>query len=74
VHVVPLEDLIEHEVPGGLPETSNVADQWMAIEAVGPDRACPCSPRLEHCPNPNGSDGWIVVHHSLDGREAMEIA
>lgn len=33
---------------------------------------CPCGPRTEAVAHPDGSFGWIVVHHSLDGREASE--
>ena len=29
---------------------------------------CPCGPETHHTPTPAG-DGWIIVHHSLDGRE-----
>ena len=31
---------------------------------------CPCGPRQELVRLADGSDGWLVVHHSLDGREA----
>lgn len=48
VHVVPLNDLIEHE-----------------------DHGCVCGPDVEHLPSPDG-DGWVVTHHSLDGREQRE--
>lgn len=30
---------------------------------------CPCGPTPELVPRPDGSDGWVLVHHSLDGRE-----
>lgn len=33
---------------------------------------CVCGPDTEHVPNPDGPDGWLIVHHSLDGREATE--
>lgn len=33
---------------------------------------CPCGPRTEPVERPDGSIGWIVVHHSLDGREQHE--
>ncbi|MGO2311679.1 MAG: hypothetical protein ACTH6A_06615 [Brachybacterium tyrofermentans] len=32
---------------------------------------CVCGPTVEHVPSENG-DGWIVLHHSLDGREIKE--
>lgn len=33
---------------------------------------CPCGPTSEHVPNPHGPDGWLIIHHSLDGREQHE--
>jgi hypothetical protein len=33
---------------------------------------CVCVPRLEPVPRPDGSVGWLLVHHSLDGRELAE--
>lgn len=36
------------------------------------DGDCVCGPTVEHVPNPNGPDGWLIVHHSLDGRERYE--
>lgn len=33
---------------------------------------CVCGPRIEPVPADDGSMGWVVVHHSLDGREANE--
>lgn len=32
---------------------------------------CICGPRIEHV-NTRGRDGWIITHHSLDGREKHE--
>lgn len=36
------------------------------------DDDCVCVPRetLVHCDD--GSDGWVITHHSLDGRELTE--
>lgn len=34
---------------------------------VGDD--CPCGPDVEAVFNDDGSNGWLVKHHSLDGRE-----
>lgn len=45
IHVVPIEDLIEHEESEG----------------------CVCGPEVESV-----DSGWLVVHHSLDGRELQE--
>jgi hypothetical protein len=77
VHVVPLRDLITHEVPGGLDGHANDPGRWLSIEAaIGPDGtgepACPCGPSLENIPNRHGPDGWVVTHASLDGREKAE--
>lgn len=33
---------------------------------------CPCGPRPEPVPRDDGSTGWVLVHHSLDGREHAE--
>ena len=30
---------------------------------------CPCGPRTNPVQREDGSMGWVVVHHSLDGRE-----
>lgn len=33
---------------------------------------CVCGPATEAVFREDGSNGWLVVHHSLDGREAFE--
>lgn len=33
---------------------------------------CICGPVLEHVERDDGSDGWLYMHHSLDGRESSE--
>lgn len=33
------------------------------------DDTCVCGPRAERIERDDGSDGWLHVHHSLDGRE-----
>lgn len=33
---------------------------------------CPCGPRPEPVERVDGSIGWVVVHHSIDGREQTE--
>lgn len=33
---------------------------------------CICGPTWEHVPNADGPDGWLLTHHSLDGRERHE--
>ncbi len=37
----------------------------------GEDR-CVCGPTVEPAKRPDGSVGWVYVHHSLDGRERSE--
>ncbi len=39
-------------------------------ETEGDD--CPCGPATEPVQRDDGSYGWLVVHHSLDGREQFE--
>lgn len=39
-------------------------------ELTGDD--CPCGPTTEPVPRDDGSFGWLISHHSLDGREARE--
>lgn len=34
---------------------------------------CICGPETVPVPHEDGSYGWVVVHHSLDGRERLEI-
>lgn len=36
------------------------------------DGNCPCGPRIDPVKNDDGSIGWIITHHSLDGRERDE--
>jgi hypothetical protein len=33
---------------------------------------CPCGPTIEPVEREDGSIGWHILHHSLDGREANE--
>ena len=33
---------------------------------------CPCGPTVEAVKRDDGSVGWHLIHHSLDGREAHE--
>lgn len=33
---------------------------------------CPCGPTPDPVKREDGSVGWVLVHHSLDGREADE--
>jgi hypothetical protein len=51
-HVVPIDDLIQHDSSGG--------------------QACVCGPTTQPVKREDGSMGWLIVHHSLDGRELHE--
>lgn len=51
VHVLPVNDLIDHEDEGD---------------------GCICGPELEPVLSDDGSCGWVITHHSLDGRELTE--
>ncbi len=42
------------------------------IEHVTVRTDCPCGPTTEPVKHDDGSMGWLVVHHSLDGREHHE--
>lgn len=33
---------------------------------------CVCGPEVEPVERDDGSIGWLIVHHSLDGRERFE--
>lgn len=33
---------------------------------------CVCGPETIPVPRDDGSFGWLILHHSLDGREAHE--
>ena len=34
---------------------------------------CVCGPRAEVVKRDDGSVAWVIVHHSLDGRELHEV-
>lgn len=52
VHVVPVDDLIDHAL----------------------DDDCGCGATPEPVDRGDGADGWLWVHHSLDGRETGEAS
>lgn len=41
---------------------------------TGKCEACVCGPTPRPVKNDDGSVGWVIVHHSLDGRELREEA
>jgi hypothetical protein len=75
VHVLPLHDVIEHDVPGGIDGKSDAHPfGWLVIEQAddpGDIDRCACGPLVELQQADNG-DHWQVIHHSLDGREFQE--
>jgi hypothetical protein len=42
------------------------------IEHITDGTDCPCGPTTEAVMREDGSNGWVVLHHSLDGREHGE--
>lgn len=44
------------------------------IEHKAQDDECPCGPTVEFVPRESDDqeDGWLITHHSLDGRELAE--
>lgn len=51
IHVMPVNDLIEHEQV---------------------DDLCVCGPAVKPVQRDDGSYRWVIVHNSLDNREASE--
>lgn len=46
-------------------------DDLVEHEDVGDD--CVCGSTVEAVPRDDGSMGWLITHHSLDGRELREV-
>ena len=59
------------EVPVGTVHVVPV-DDLIAHDSDGGD--CPCGATTEPVPAEDGFVGWLVTHHSLDGREQQEVA
>lgn len=74
VHVVPLRDAIQHDVPG-LDGDLDIPEPWACIRTTqGDDTVCVCGPTAQLVKRDDGRDGWVITHHSLDGREQYETA
>lgn len=43
------------------------------IEHQDTGQDCPCGPTVEAVFADDGSNGWLIMHHSLDGRERAEV-
>ena len=54
------------------PDTYHVYPTGDLIEHEATGDGCPCGPALEAVPRDDGSYGWLLTHHSLDGREKSE--
>lgn len=46
-------------------------DDVVGHEVDGGD--CACGPRLDPVKREDGSMGWMHIHHSIDGRERVEV-
>jgi len=59
-------------MPNPDPDTQHVypLNDLIEHELEGDD--CICGPEVEPIKREDGSIGWLVTHHSLDGRERHE--
>lgn len=57
-----------------LPHSARTVHVMPHADVIGHEvtEDCPCGPFAELCETADGPDGWIYVHHSLDGRELHE--
>lgn len=55
------------------PQTMHVCPVSDLIEHDTEGDGCPCGPTTEPVPRDDGSMGWLIVHHSLDGRERWDV-
>lgn len=53
-------------------QTVHVYPDKDLIEHVTEGDDCLCGPEIEAVPAEDGSMGWLISHHSLDGREFNE--
>lgn len=44
----------------------------IAHDTATGDADCPCGPSIRPIEQEDGGVGWLIVHHSLDGREQTE--
>ena len=56
--------------PDGSPDDVHVIPENDLICHIAED--CPCGPLTDPVRREDGSYGWVLVHHSLDGRELIE--
>ena len=55
-----------------MPQTIHVLPTNDLIEHEDEGTDCPCGPTSEPVFDADGACGWVITHHSLDGREANE--
>jgi len=55
-----------------MPQTVHVLPVNDLIEHSEVDTDCLCGPTAEPVFDADGACGWVITHHSLDGREANE--
>ncbi|WP_433460711.1 hypothetical protein [Micromonospora sp. CA-248212] len=55
-----------------VPQTVHVEPVNDLIAHITDGEDCPCGPAVEPVPDGDGAMGWLVIHHSLDGREQRE--
>ena len=48
------------------------ADDGIEHDTSTSEPDCLCGPEVRPAPGADGSMGWLIVHHSLDGREQAE--
>lgn len=56
-----------------MPCTVHVTPVGDLIDHVEWDTDCPCGPTAEPVFDEDGACGWLILHHSLDGREHAEV-
>lgn len=55
-----------------MPQTVHVYPNNDLIDHDTDGGECPCGPTPEPVFDADGGCGWVITHHSLDGREAHE--
>ena len=48
------------------------ADDMIGHDTSTDEPTCVCAPEVQPVRRDDGSFGWILIHHSLDGREQRE--
>lgn len=53
-------------------QTVHVYPERDLVEHDTDSDECVCGPTVEAVPDDEGGFGWLLLHHSLDGRELTE--